>query len=686
MTAPARATAIATRPTFRDVFRLRPVGQAGPALTAVSYLVVILACLVAIGPFFYILSASVKDSRSLFHYPPDWIPAEFFWGNYQFLIEETDFLRWTMNTLVVATAVTVLKVLFDSMAGYAFAKMTFPGKNLLFIVVLAALMVPFSAILIPLFFLVRDLGLINTYWALILPPLASPIGIFMMRQFIEGLPSDLENAARLDGCSEFDVYWRVVLPLVKPALVVLAVLTFLIQYTSFRLAPCCRGRRQHARVDDGDRDPAQHPLDQLGHDLGRRDHGHDPDHDRLPPPAALLHRGVPRGGAEAMSVATVHHGQATAGHHATERGDNVSPPAVELRGVTKRYGATTALARLSLTVGAQEFLVLLGPSGCGKSTLLKIIAGLEDATEGEIYITGRLVNYVPPKARNVAMVFQNYALYPHMTVEQNLAFPLKMNRLSKEEIRQRVTDAARLLGLESLVARYPEQLSGGQRQRVALGRAIVRDPVVYLMDEPLSNLDALLRAQTRDELMKLHRRVGRTTIYVTHDQVEAMTMADRIVVLNEGVVQQIGTPQAVYRRPNNTFVAGFIGSPRMNLIPGQFENASETDKPRFVASDLSLPLGNVGQNIPNAEGTLGIRAEDISLVPPATTGALPGRVSLVEPVGSDVFLDIALGPETSCVVRASADIDLAEGDPVHLRFATDKLHLFDGAGNRLADA
>jgi ABC-type glycerol-3-phosphate transport system permease component len=233
MTAPARATAIAARATFRDVFRLRPVGQAGPALTAVSYLVVILACLVAIGPFFYILSASVKDSRSLFHYPPDWIPAEFYWGNYQFLIEETDFLRWTMNTLVVATAVTVLKVLFDSMAGYAFAKMTFPGKNLLFIVVLAALMVPFSAILIPLYFLVRDFGLINTYWALILPPLASPIGIFMMRQFIEGLPSDLENAARLDGCSEFDIYWRVVLPLVKPALVVLAVLTFLIQYTSF---------------------------------------------------------------------------------------------------------------------------------------------------------------------------------------------------------------------------------------------------------------------------------------------------------------------------------------------------------------------------------------------------------------------------------------------------------------------
>jgi multiple sugar transport system ATP-binding protein len=365
---------------------------------------------------------------------------------------------------------------------------------------------------------------------------------------------------------------------------------------------------------------------------------------------------------------------------ANERVDGASPPAIELLGVTKRYGATTALVELSLSVGSQEFLVLLGPSGCGKSTLLKIIAGLEDATEGEIYIAGRLVNYVPPKARNVAMVFQNYALYPHMTVEQNLAFPLKMNRRPKEEIRRRVSDAARLLGLESLVARYPEQLSGGQRQRVALGRAIVRDPVAYLMDEPLSNLDALLRTQTRDELMKLHRRVGRTTVYVTHDQVEAMTMADRIVVLKEGVVQQIGAPQAVYRRPLNTFVAGFIGSPQMNLFPGRFEDG------RFAAPDLNIPLGNRVQDIPAGEGTLGIRAEDVSLVPPGTAGALPGRVSLIEPIGSDVFLNVALNADTACVVRVGADTELTEGEPVHLSFTTEKLHLFDATGNRLPDA
>lgn len=209
------------------------MGEAGPALCAASYAILLLACVVAVGPFFYILTTSVKRGRSLFQYPPDWIPDHLFWGNYGSVLQDTSFLGWTLNTLIVATSVTALKLLFDSMAGYAFAKMTFPGKNVLFVLVLATLMIPFSAILIPLFFLVRDLGLLDTYWALILPPLANPIGIFMMRSFIESLPGDLENAARLDGCSEFAVYRRVILPLIKPPLVVLAVLTFLIQYTSF---------------------------------------------------------------------------------------------------------------------------------------------------------------------------------------------------------------------------------------------------------------------------------------------------------------------------------------------------------------------------------------------------------------------------------------------------------------------
>ena len=251
-----------------------------------------------------------------------------------------------------------------------------------------------------------------------------------------------------------------------------------------------------------------------------------------------------------------------------------TPYAIELVGVTKRYSTVTALSDISLEIEPAEFVVLLGPSGCGKSTILKIIAGLEDATTGEVYINGKLANYVRPKERDVSMVFQNYALYPHMTVETNVGFPLKMRGTKKAEVARRVGEIAELLELSDQLKKYPEQLSGGQRQRVALGRAIIRDPVAFLMDEPLSNLDALLRVQMRSELLKLHRRVGKTTVYVTHDQVEAMTMADRIVVLKAGVIQQVGSTHEVYSRPANTFVATFVGSPQMNLFAGRVEGSA----------------------------------------------------------------------------------------------------------------
>src|SRR5262245_4455345 len=244
---------------------------------------------------------------------------------------------------------------------------------------------------------------------------------------------------------------------------------------------------------------------------------------------------------------------------------------VEILEVTKRYRNVLAVDNVTLDVRDQEFLVLLGPSGCGKSTLLKMVAGLEEISEGEIYIDDRLVNYVAPKDRDVAMVFQNYALYPHMTVFENLSFPLRMAGEKKEAIRQKVGEVARILALDALLERRPEQLSGGQRQRVALGRAIIRQPKVFLMDEPLSNLDALLRVQTREELLRLHKRVEGTIIYVTHDQVEAMTMGDRVVVMRDGVVHQVGEPQMVYDHPANTFVATFIGSPAMSMFRGQVQ-------------------------------------------------------------------------------------------------------------------
>jgi ABC-type sugar transport system ATPase subunit len=356
-----------------------------------------------------------------------------------------------------------------------------------------------------------------------------------------------------------------------------------------------------------------------------------------------------------------------------------SGPAIELVAISKRYGATQALESVDLEIADGEFLVLLGPSGCGKSTLLKIIAGLEDPSDGEVYIGGRLANYLRPGERDVAMVFQNYALYPHMTVETNLGFPLKMRKRPRAEVAQRVREVAALLELGDQLAKYPDQLSGGQRQRVALGRAIIREPVAFLMDEPLSNLDALLRVQMRTELLRLHRRVGRTTVYVTHDQVEAMTMADRIVVLRDGVVQQLGTTAQVYGQPANRFVATFVGSPPMNLFGGRL--ASRDGELRFEGA-VSLRLAG-GTRATDGEVTLGVRPETIELVGPGE-GDAGGVVDLVESVGADQFVAVRLEGGAGATVRVDAEHAVREGDRVRLRFSPGAVHLFDAAGNRVS--
>lgn len=367
----------------------------------------------------------------------------------------------------------------------------------------------------------------------------------------------------------------------------------------------------------------------------------------------------------------------------TTTGSAHKASAIELAGVSKRFGETLALDDVSLRIGEQEFVVLLGPSGCGKSTILKVIAGLEDATEGEIYIDGQLANYIAPKARDVAMVFQNYALYPHMTVAKNVGFPLKMTGHPKAEVQTRVNEVAHLLELEPELGKHPEQLSGGQRQRVALGRAIIRNPAAFLMDEPLSNLDALLRVQMRDELLKLHHRVGRTTIYVTHDQLEAMTMADRIVVMKSGVVQQVGSPREVYAEPSNTFVATFVGSPQINLFPGRVQQDAEGGL-RFLSPALNISLDPKTIQIGSGEQvTLGVRPEDISLVAAAEPDAVLGTVTLVEPVGPDIYLKVALAGESSCALRVAPTVDVAQGERVNLRFSPTKLHLFAEHGGRV---
>ncbi len=363
---------------------------------------------------------------------------------------------------------------------------------------------------------------------------------------------------------------------------------------------------------------------------------------------------------------------------------------VELIQLTKRYKEATAVNQVSLTIQDKEFLVLLGPSGCGKSTILKMIAGLEPISDGEIYIDDQLVNYKAPKDRNVAMVFQNYALYPHMLVDENIGFPLKMSGNRPETIKEKVAQVARTLRLDNFLQRLPAQLSGGQRQRVALGRATIRNPAVFLMDEPLSNLDAMLRVQMRDELLKLHERLQTTMIYVTHDQVEAMTMGQRIVVMRDGVVQQVGPPQTVYDAPVNEFVASFLGSPRINLLPGALTQAS--DGWRFQNQGLSFTLGGeMHQRLasagvkPGDKITIGVRPEDLEIVAAQADGDLHGEVHLIEPVGSDKYVSIRLGEE-ECMVRTSPRLPLQKGENVGLKLAWSRVHLFDNTGRNVFSA
>src|SRR5436190_20333407 len=315
---------------------------------------------------------------------------------------------------------------------------------------------------------------------------------------------------------------------------------------------------------------------------------------------------------------------------------------VQFDHVYKRFNKVEIVHDINLDIRDKEFMVLVGPSGCGKSTCLRMVAGLEEPSEGQIFIGDRMVNGVDPKDRDIAMVFQNYALYPHMTVFDNMAFGLKLRHFPKPQIKKRVEEAAGLLGLENLLKRKPKELSGGQRQRVALGRAIVREAQVFLMDEPLSNLDAQLRVQTRAELIRLHERLAATVIYVTHDQVEAMTMGDRLAVLNAGVLQQLDTPEGVYERPANLFVARFIGSPAMNVLPARLEEADGALDAVVAGQRLRLPpeQAAAARTAPTADVLLGIRPEHLTLAdaasPPDAT--LSARVELVERLGNELFV------------------------------------------------
>ncbi|MBE0529609.1 MAG: sn-glycerol-3-phosphate ABC transporter ATP-binding protein UgpC [Rhodospirillales bacterium] len=357
---------------------------------------------------------------------------------------------------------------------------------------------------------------------------------------------------------------------------------------------------------------------------------------------------------------------------------------VEIRNCFKSFGATEVLHGVSVDIRDEEFVVLVGPSGCGKSTLLRMIAGLEEITKGEILIGGRQVNNLPPKDRDVAMVFQNYALYPHMTVFDNMAFSLKLAKAPKEEMRSRVNRAAEILNLTDYLARYPRQLSGGQRQRVAMGRAIVRDPRVFLFDEPLSNLDAKLRVQMRAEIKALHHKLRTTIVYVTHDQVEAMTMADRIVVMHDGIIEQIGGPIELYDHPDNLFVAGFIGSPAMNFVPGRLmrENGEAWVE---AAESTRLPLSpkTPGQN--GQPVVYGVRPKNFRLGSEDGRTGIPIKVGVVEPTGDEIEVISSIAGEPICAVFTDRHDFRPEQDIVVFP-DLGSIHLFDAeSGKRIVD-
>ncbi|MCJ7626139.1 MAG: sn-glycerol-3-phosphate ABC transporter ATP-binding protein UgpC [Anaerolineaceae bacterium] len=355
---------------------------------------------------------------------------------------------------------------------------------------------------------------------------------------------------------------------------------------------------------------------------------------------------------------------------------------VSYKNVSKKFGDVTALSDLNLDIDDKEFLVLVGPSGCGKSTALRCLAGLEEISSGDVLIGDQVVNDVPPKDRDIAMVFQSYALYPHMSVYDNMAFGLKLRKFNKEDIQTRVDEAAKILGIEQLLKRKPRELSGGQRQRVAVGRAIVREPKVFLFDEPLSNLDAKLRVQTRGEISRLHQRLQATFIYVTHDQVEAMTMATRIAVLNLGILQQLDSPKKLYDKPANLFVAGFIGSPSMNFFPAVLEKSDGDLFVKNEAFNVKIPESRAAQYLPFAgkEVIFGIRPEDIHnpayLPPDVYPASVKIKVDMMELMGHEIYLYLVAG-DNDFVARVDPRSSYTIGEEIEVAFNMANIHLFD---------
>ena len=566
-----------------------------------------------------------------------------------------------LNTLLVAAITTVAGLILNAAAGFAFAIFDFRGKRIILSLVILSFMLPFEAIALPLYNVMRQLGWLDSIAALVVPGVTNGLVVFLFYQFFRQIPRDYVEAARLDGVSWPNIMLRIYVPLIPSDLRQRRTASVCLPMGGVSVAAArdaVAGLQGHPGGNGGVPATIWHDLESA---LRRRCRdGADPD--RAPAPAAALLRS-----------------RTSRGRH---KGVSRSMAELKLKEVSKSFGSVEVVRHVNLSVDDGEFVVFVGPSGCGKSTLLRMIAGLEKVGGGEIRIGARDVTDLDPSERGVAMVFQSYALYPHMSVEENIGFGLRMNGMSKSDVRGKVAEAASILHLEDLLKRKPRELSGGQRQRVAIGRAIVRKPEVFLFDEPLSNLDAELRVQMRLEITKLHQAMGATMIYVTHDQTEAMTLADKIVVLRSGRVEQVGTPLEVYDNPDNAFVAGFIGSPKMNFLPAVGAGARDG---RFMVRLTDFDNVDVPFALPNApaglEFLVGVRPEHFARDGEVRLGV---TLDVVEHLGGTSFGYARSDSERPLTIELRDRRGIETGARIELGFDAARALLFDRAtGERL---
>ncbi len=583
-------------------------------LTIFSHTMLILGIAVILFPLYVAFVAATLDNKSVFETPMTLIPGGHLLENMKTIwmngvgVNSAPFWLMMLNSFIMAFAITVGKIVVSMLSAFAIVWFRFPLRNLFFWMIFITLMLPVEVRIFPTVEVIANLNMLDSYAGLTLPLMASATATFLFRQFFMTLPDELIEAARIDGASPMRFFRDIVLPLSKTNLAALFVITFIYGWNQYlwplliiqdvNLGTAVAGIKGMIATGEGTTQWNQVMAAMLL---------------TLIPPVVIVLAMRARLCAAWSIVRNKMAG-------------------LKLQAVSKSWdGKTQVIQPLTLDVADGEFIVMVGPSGCGKSTLLRMVAGLERVTSGDIWIDRKRVTEMEPKDRGIAMVFQNYALYPHMSVEENMAWGLKIRGMGKGLIAERVQEAARILELDGLLKRRPRELSGGQRQRVAMGRAIVRDPAVFLFDEPLSNLDAKLRVQMRLELQQLHRRLKTTSLYVTHDQVEAMTLAQRVMVMNKGVAEQIGTPVEVYEKPASRFVASFIGSPAMNLLEGRISD----DGGRFeLAGGMQLPTNHEHRRHAGRKMTLGIRPEHFILSSQAQ-GGIPLLMDTLEILGAD---------------------------------------------------